>query len=242
MRPGLKEDGAPMLRPAMQSIASRRGLFVACILAIGAVATSPAVADSDAAPESGAPDDAGPNGDAQAATEAGATNDATAATPDATVGTSGEGGAALDDAMASNGVPYVTPDAAFPPYTGGNIFQLLCVDDPKGATFNFNTVKAPYDAAGCKAYDPYGHKAVHDCYCDNCGDLMAQCDALPGCQQILKCELDSGCTSPTACYLTPINPPCATVINEWGTGSVATALTQYLQQCGQKAMPACPSK
>jgi hypothetical protein len=69
---------------------------------------------------------------------------------------------------------------------------------------------------------------------------MQQCDALAGCQAIWKCSADSGCTDSNTCYLNP-GAPCVTVINEWGTGSVHTALEQMLGVCGQAATPACPT-
>jgi hypothetical protein len=94
--------------------------------------------------------------------------------------------------------------------------------------------------ASCVAYaGSEGHATVHTCFCNSCFDLMQQCDALQGCREILKCELDSGCTDSTSCYLLP-GAPCASVIDAWGTGSVATALTQYITACGSAATPACP--
>jgi hypothetical protein len=145
-----------------------------------------------------------------------------------------------DSAVASDDGPqYVQPDGALPPYSAGNVYDLLCIQDPGVVPFDFSGVQAPYnDAAGCKAFDKIGHMAAHSCLCDACFKLQQQCDSLPGCQEIQKCGFDTGCTDANSCYL--ISGKCVTPINNWGTGSVATALSQALESCGKAASPSCP--
>jgi hypothetical protein len=102
----------------------------------------------------------------------------------------------------------------------------------------YDTVKAPYtDPKGCMAFNNLGHPNVHNCECTKCFSLVQQCDALPGCQAIVKCTLDSGCAktaasaaaSRTSCYFTGV---CSPPIDTWGTGSVSTGLSDALGQCG----------
>ncbi|MGH7271634.1 MAG: hypothetical protein ACREJ3_14480 [Polyangiaceae bacterium] len=193
-----------------------------------------------------APNDAGNQvGDASASMDAALAADATqsdGATPasdasgDATLA-AGEAGA---EAAAPEGP--AQDDGSLPTYAGPDIFQTLCVTNPNVANFAFNTVQAPYTTvAGCQAYDSQGHPNVHNCLCaaSACFPLLEQCDALPGCKAILKCELDSGCTDANSCFLYP-GAPCATVITNYGVGSVATDLTQLLTACGTANM--CPTK
>jgi len=221
------------------AVPARHQLLAVCVLAIGAVAAAPNDAEVD--------DDASTAADATAASadattapaDASATTDATvgnvAPTPESSVPDGNEGDASDD------GPQYVTPDGSLPPYSAGNVYQLLCVADPDETDFNFSTIAAPYaDTAGCMAFNPMseGHATARACLCQNCFALQQQCDALPGCQQIQKCGFDTGCNSPDTCYL--IGGACATQIDNWGVGSVATALTQMLETCGQSASPACP--
>jgi|HubBroStandDraft_6_1064221.scaffolds.fasta_scaffold398608_1 hypothetical protein len=224
-----------MLPFAMHSLTSRRSVFVACILALGGMA-----ADPDGGSDAAAAEEAG--------VDAAAAVDATTSPADATTGGTTDASpeaaaeAAADDAAtAPTGPQYVQPDGALPPYSGGNIYDLLCVADPGVTFFAYNTVKPPYaDATGCKAFGTSGHTAAHSCLCDACFSLQQQCDALPGCQEIQKCGFDTGCTDANSCYL--VGMKCVTPINNWGTGSVDTALSQLLEVCGQAAMPACPSQ
>jgi hypothetical protein len=219
-----------MLLSAMHPLASRRSVFAACILAIGGMA-----ADPDGGTDAAAAEDA--------SVDAAPAVDATTTTPDATVAPAvdASGDAMSDGAAASTGPQYVLPDGALPAYNAGNIYDLLCIQDPGVVPFDYTSVKAPYaDVAGCMAFDKIGHSAAHNCFCQNCFALQQQCDALPGCQQIQKCELDIGCTTAQSCYLG--GGPCVTPINNWGTGSVDTALTSLIATCGQGASPACPSQ
>jgi hypothetical protein len=221
-----------MLPFAMNPLASRRSVFAACILAIGGMA-----ADPDGGTDAAAAEDASP--------EAAVADASPASTPDATVADgSGESPeAASDDGALMSDVPqYVQPDGALPVYTGGNIYDLLCVQDPGVVPFDFSAIQPPYTtAAQCKAFDPsQGHPTARACLCDNCFSLQQQCDALPGCEDIQKCGFDTGCTDADSCYL--VGMKCVTQINNWGTGSVATALSQLLDTCGQAANPACPAQ
>jgi hypothetical protein len=246
----------------MQAFLARRGLFAASILAISAIAATGHADDAGA--DSGA-DDAGVTdaaADVSAPTaDASGTEDATTAdattTPDA--GSPGSGDEfVVPDAPFNpdgEGPGYIQEDGSLPSYAcGNNIFQLVGVTDP-GTTFDdagdsnasvaFDKIPAPYTTpAACLTYggtDPNdtAHKSVHDCYCNSCFNLMEQCDALEGCKEIMKCELDNSaaCTSPTLCYF----GPCGTVIDKWNNTSAATFIPYLLQQCGLKAAPACPS-
>jgi hypothetical protein len=223
----------------MQAFLTRRGIFAASMLTISAIAATSTHASAD---DAGVVDDGGA-ADAtplDSATEAGSVPDATGATgSDATVAATD----ASAEAATGSGLPmYITPDGGPPAYSGGDIFQRLCVQNPGVMNFSFTTVIAPYAApASCKTYNDEGHNAAHSCMCDNCFTLMQQCDALPGCREILKCQWDAGCTDSTTCYLAP-GAPCAAPIDAWGTGSVSTALTQYLTTCGAKATPPCPTQ
>ncbi len=132
------------------------------------------------------------------------------------------------------------------PTFAGDIFATVGVDAAGlPMNFSYSSVTAPYtDAAGCIAFTSAGataHQAEHTCLCNSCFSLMQQCDSIPGCQAIWKCAADSGCTDSNTCYLNP-GAPCSTVIDQWGTGSVATALEQMVGVCGQAATPACPAQ
>jgi hypothetical protein len=227
----------------LPSMPSRRIFFAACILAIGGVAARPAGAD----PGDGGVDDAGVDastsdaspGDASPTADTGVETEAAAPGMDATV--VGDAGAASDDS--SMGVStYVMDDGALPTYSGGDIFQRLCVDNPDPANFSFSSVATPYangDVTACTNFVAE-HTAARACLCQNCFTLQQQCDALPGCREIQKCGFDKGCTDANSCYL--IQGLCVTPINNWGTGSVATALSQLVDTCGQAASPACPAQ
>lgn len=127
-------------------------------------------------------------------------------------------------------------------YTGGgSVFDLLCVQDPGVVPFDYSAVQPPYTtAAACQSFDPEGHPDAHSCLCNTCFSLMQQCDALPLCQQIMKCAFDTGCSNVNACYL--VQGMCKTQIDLAGNGSVAAALTLDLFNCGQAATPACPTQ
>jgi hypothetical protein len=137
---------------------------------------------------------------------------------------------------------------------GGGIYRKLGVTPPGAKNedgektptgFDFGTVKSPYeDADGCKAFTskdmPKGfHAPERDCLCDNCFDLQRQCDALVGCQEIMHCVLEIGCTDANSCYLGPPKKPgvdpegkgCIEVIDRWGNGGVATALSNIIGDC-----------
>jgi hypothetical protein len=220
----------------------RRGLFAASILAISGIAATGHADDGgllDAGLDAGlaldaAQQDASPGSDA-------APMDATVASDAATPPAAD----AADefDLLASDAGP-IQEDGALPAYSGGNVFNLLCLQDPatnlSEAPFSFSNLPSPYpDAAGCMKYADQGHTAVHNCYCTSCFDLMQQCDAVAGCKEILKCELDNAaaCTTATGCYF----GPCGAVIDKWNNTSVSAFLPTLLQKCGAAATPACPT-
>jgi hypothetical protein len=218
----------------MQGFVVRRGAFAAAILTIcGIAVTSGHAAADDAGIDAGI--DGGPLD---------ASPDAVAPDLDATVTAPTEAGAALDAATADEFDLFtadagpIQDDGSLPVYTGPNIFQQLCVQDPTlvdptTKPFSFDTVTAPYTTpAECLNYNNEGHAAAHNCYCNQCFALVQQCDALEGCKEIMKCGLDNNCTNPTTCYFTS----CTTVIDKWANTSTATFLTFKLEGCG------CPSK
>jgi hypothetical protein len=221
----------------MRTVVWTPGLFLtACALSMGVVAQA-------------APPDAATGDDAGAASDAGATGDATVASDGPSAAEwpgppSNDG--ALDDGF----------NATFP---GGDILHYLGICQTLPQPYAYSVLTAPYpDAAGCKAFDPQGHKAAHDCTCDKCFALTQQCDAVQGCREILKCFEDSSCVTNKSicivaqaampglacnasltCYLAP-NAPCTTVIDKWGNGSVPTGLASDLALCGQSN--GCPAK
>ena len=226
-------------RSNMQAFVARRGAFAAAILTIcGIAVTSGHAAADDAGTDGGIGDDAGPLDASQDAPGMdGATGaDATLAPSDAGVAEAAVGDEFDLYALADAGP--VQDDGSLPVYTGGNIFQQLCLEDPAvadptAAPFAFTSVKAAYaDVAGCLAYNDEGHASAHACYCNQCFALVQQCDSLQGCREIMKCGLDNGCTNPTTCYFTS----CTTVIDKWANTSIASFLTAKLDGCG------CPSK
>jgi hypothetical protein len=150
---------------------------------------------------------------------------------------------------------------------GGDIYTKLGVTPPSATgddgtptpvPFLYESVPSPYDdgdVAACKAFTSPDapanfHTEQRGCICDNCFDLERQCDALQGCQQIMKCILDIGCTDSNSCYLAPqktaLDPDakgCVDVIDLWGNAGVATALSNQIGDCEKAAgciMPAAP--
>ena len=156
------------------------------------------------------------------------------------------GPASQDGALDDGSVPSFSGDiiATINAIPGGTAVDTSMI--PATTFFDYSTLTAPYaDVAGCMAYtDPGGfvaaHKARHDCLCQSCFTLMQQCDAQPGCQAVVKCEADSGCTDSNSCYLLP-GAMCVIPINQWGVGGVEVGLSQNLGTCGTSASPACPN-
>jgi hypothetical protein len=211
----------------MHPISSKRSLFAVCIVTIAGIAATPGRAGAD---DGGIGDDAGLDAALDAAPDAMPSTADASPTPDATID--------MPDATptpTSSGSGPMADDGAVPTYTGGNIYQALCIDDPTIADptakpFVFANVQPAYTTpAACKMFDAQGHTSVHNCYCDSCFSAMQQCDSLPGCRAILKCELDKGCTDPTSCYFTA----CGTIIDKWANTSTASFLTYLLEQCGK---------
>jgi hypothetical protein len=127
----------------------------------------------------------------------------------------------------------ILDDGSLPLYCAGDIFQQLGVTSPNVQGFDYSRVAAPYNTpADCTSFDSQGHEAAHTCLCNHCFAEQQQCDALAGCRAIQKCGQDTGCTDTTSCYYA--NPTCSATIDGFGTGSVATALSQTLLTCGQQ--------
>jgi len=223
----------------MHSILSKRSLFALCLVTIAGVAAMPTRAIAD----DGGIDDAG----LDAATSDAETD---AVAPDAATGMTGMMDATTMGTMDATTTPppatasggYPMDDGMLPVYTGGDIFQRLCiqnptVDDPSAVPFAFNSIKAAYpDATSCKAFDAQGHMAVHDCLCDKCFDVIQECDSRPGCREILKCELDAGCGDPSACYF----GACQKVIDKWANTSNDSFITYLIEQC--QTANSCPKQ
>src|SRR5258708_5813283 len=56
------------------------------------------------------------------------------------------------------------PADASPVAFSGDIYKMLCVQNPNETTFSYDSVKAPYaDSAACKLFDNQGHPAPHAC-------------------------------------------------------------------------------
>jgi hypothetical protein len=145
--------------------------------------------------------------------------------------------------MFSLPAPYDASPATF----NGDIFAQIGVTNPNATLFDYSKVMPPYaDAAGCKAFSDHGHPAVHNCLCDKCFTEMQECDVLQGCQAIITCGWGNGCdpnaslTSPTSCYPLFGAAGCKTQIDQYGTGSVSTAVAQLLGKCGKSN--GCPSQ
>jgi hypothetical protein len=219
----------------MHAFLARRSLFVASVLAIGAIAaTAPAAADDAGTDDAGdaSMEDASTTMDSMAPVQDATVGTADAApTPDA--GPVDEGDGSFDLYASDAGPPQ--DDGSLPTYSGPNIFQSLCVEDPAiadptAAPFAFTTVQAPYTTpAQCMNYADEGHPAIHNCYCQNCFNLIQQCDALPGCKEILQCAFANpkACQTASNCYFTA----CSTVIDKWANTSLASFLTSELETC-----------
>jgi hypothetical protein len=224
----------------MQPFVSRRSLFAASLLAVLGLAADPNDAGSDAAAADAAVDaamDSGATADATVTPVDGATADVGAPAPDTG---SGEDAAPEASPETPEGNGFVQDDGGLPTYSGPDIFTRLCMTAPDVTPFVYSDVKAPYTTpADCKTFLPAsGHAAARSCLCDNCFTLQQQCDALAGCQTIQKCGWDTGCTDSNSCYL--VQGLCATQINNAGTGSVSTALSQAIEGCSSSNM--CPAQ
>jgi hypothetical protein len=219
----------------MQTVVWTPRLFLtACALAIGVVAATP----------EGGTDDSGPAEDASAADDA-ALGDA--ATNDGCVLPTTlpeEGGPNADEIPGPPSDDGSLDDGYAPPFTlnSGNALGYLGVCQSLPTPFSYTSVKAPYTTvAGCMAFANQGHPDVHNCLCQapQCFPLIQECDALPTCQPIIKCYWDTGCTNADSCYLYP-TATCVPPINNAGTGSVATGISQAIATCMTNNK--CPTK
>lgn len=226
----------------MRTNLARRGMFAAAVLTISGIAATSGHAAADDAGSTGG--DAGQlDASLDAAEPVGdASLDATVLLPDATVplpdagqGTAEGGGDDGPSFYESEAGP-VQDDGSLPVYTGGNIFQALCLQDPAIADptakpFAFDTVMPAYTSpADCLKYNDEGQPALHSCFCNSCYSLMQQCDSLQGCREILKCALTNlmACQDPSNCYFTA----CTTVIDKWANTSTDSFLPFELVTCG----------
>ncbi len=221
----------------MQPFVSRRSLFAASLLAVFGLAADPNDAGTDGSSTADAAMDAGL--DSSTASDATVTDSATADAIEPTADANVEdGGPAEAAAGSSEGVGFVQDDGGLPIYTGPNIFDWLCEAPPDSVPFSYSSVQAPYTTAdACKTFGAdEGHTSARACLCDSCFALQQQCDAIAGCRTIQKCGWDTGCHDSNSCYL--VQGLCATQINNAGTGSVSTALSQAIETCGSTNM--CP--
>jgi hypothetical protein len=130
------------------------------------------------------------------------------------------------------------PAEAGVPSFSGDIFAQIMITKPSVSNFAYDAVMARYaDVAECKMFDPRGHQAVHDCYCDKCFSLIQECDALVSCQAITKCFWDAGCTDSNSCYF---SGTCSAPVDKYGTHSVGTYLANALGTC--RMNNGCPAQ
>jgi hypothetical protein len=111
----------------------------------------------------------------------------------------------------------------------------VSVDPNQFPTVRFDTFPKPYEDP--QACIDFGATMRQDtstrssCLCENCLEIMQECDALPGCPEIRACAWRTGCKTEWDCYLTPGPKSCAEVIDRYGNGSVAVAVSIELLDC-----------
>jgi hypothetical protein len=206
----------------MHALSYERNFFAICLVVVGVVAISTNASGQSMGDASATACDSG-----VAVSDASAMDDYAAfVAPPGPLPTD-KGAAVLDDGS-------TLPGAC----AGPDIFMKLGITNPNVAFFDFRTVTAPYSTpAECEKFDSQGHPNVHNCLCKNCFTVQQQCDALPGCRAIQKCGADSGCMGANGCYF---GGACSAIIDQVGTGSVATGLTNALETCG--SAHSCPLK
>jgi hypothetical protein len=103
---------------------------------------------------------------------------------------------------------------------------------------HFSELKQPFnDAAGCTSTMAKKHQdtsGVTSCRCNACLDSMEECEAVPGCIEIMTCSNQTGCLDEFSCYLLP-GAKCAPVIDQWGNSSLATAIALDIMACSKTA-------
>jgi hypothetical protein len=115
-----------------------------------------------------------------------------------------------------------------------------CGDDGGGGKsanevefLDFREFELPYDTAQeCILHSQTAGQLFDStaCACENCLDIMQECDVLKGCVAIRNCGFETGCRGAFECYLLP-NAPCVDVINDFGNASAGAALSLALGEC-----------
>ena len=114
-----------------------------------------------------------------------------------------------------------------------------CGDDGGGsgstddAFLDFSEFELPYETAEeCIAHADATDNFFDatECACDNCLDIMQECDVLQGCVAIRNCGFETGCRGAFECYLLP-DAPCVEVINNFGNASAGAAISLALGEC-----------
>ncbi|MET0285460.1 MAG: hypothetical protein ABW352_13350 [Polyangiales bacterium] len=102
---------------------------------------------------------------------------------------------------------------------------------------HFSELKIPFnDPAGCLATNAKKHQdssGITSCRCNSCFEAMQECEAVPGCQEIVACSNRTGCREEFSCYLIP-GAQCVQTIDQWGNSSLATAIALEIMACSTK--------
>jgi hypothetical protein len=125
----------------------------------------------------------------------------------------------------------------------GTSLLAACGDDEGGGdvesgdippVYDFSALKIPFESSEkCKATFSKKYQdtsPVTTCRCDQCLDKMQECEAVPGCVEIMACSNRTGCRNEFDCYLFP-GAGCQEVIDRWGNSSLATAISIDIMAC-----------
>jgi hypothetical protein len=100
--------------------------------------------------------------------------------------------------------------------------------------YKFSELELPYETSDqCIMHGEEERddtSAESECMCNQCLELMQECDVLPGCVEIVACAMESGCRDEFFCYLIP-GAPCTETIDRWGNATLATAVSVALLDC-----------
>ena len=98
----------------------------------------------------------------------------------------------------------------------------------------FDELKIPFtDPAGCVAVNAKNRQdtsEITSCRCSACFQAMQECEAVPGCPEIMACSNRTKCQDEFSCYLLP-GAQCAPVIDLWGNSSLAVTISLELMAC-----------